>query len=50
MGINPQWLETVGIVTDLPATEAEVKANADQWQHLKPYGWEYIVVDIRWFR
>jgi len=31
-------------------TEAEVKANADYMaKYLKPYGWEYIVVDIRWF-
>jgi alpha-galactosidase len=31
-------------------TEAEVKANADYMsKHLKNYGWEYIVVDIRWF-
>lgn len=31
-------------------TEAEVKANADYMaNHLKQYGWEYIVVDIRWF-
>jgi len=30
-------------------TEAEVKANADYMaKHLKEYGWEYIVVDIRW--
>jgi hypothetical protein len=30
--------------------EHEVKANADYMaKHLKPYGWEYIVVDIRWF-
>ena len=30
--------------------EHEVKANADYMaQYLKPYGWEYIVVDIRWF-
>lgn len=30
-------------------TEAEVKANADYMaKKLKPYGWEYIVVDIRW--
>lgn len=30
-------------------TEAEVKANADYMaEHLKDYGWEYIVVDIRW--
>lgn len=31
-------------------TEAEVKANADYMaKHLKQYGWQYIVVDIRWF-
>jgi hypothetical protein len=31
-------------------TEQEVKANADYMAaHLKKYGWEYIVVDIRWF-
>lgn len=31
-------------------TEAEVKANADYMaKHLKPYGWEYVVVDIRWY-
>ena len=31
-------------------TEQEVKANADYMaEHLKQYGWEYIVVDIRWF-
>lgn len=31
-------------------TEEEVKANADYMAtHLKKYGWEYIVVDIRWF-
>jgi alpha-galactosidase len=31
-------------------TEAEVKANADYMsKYLKKYGWEYIVVDIRWF-
>lgn len=30
--------------------EHEVKANADYMEkHLKAYGWEYIVVDIRWF-
>jgi hypothetical protein len=30
--------------------EHEVKANADYMaQHLKKYGWEYVVVDIRWF-
>jgi len=31
-------------------TEAEVKANADYMaEHLAAYGWEYVVVDIRWF-
>lgn len=31
-------------------TEDEVKANADYMaKYLKPYGWEYIVVDIRWY-
>ncbi|HYQ57071.1 MAG TPA: glycoside hydrolase family 27 protein [Draconibacterium sp.] len=30
--------------------EHEVKANADYMaENLKDYGWEYIVVDIRWF-
>ena len=30
--------------------ESEVKANADYMaEHLKDYGWEYIIVDIRWF-
>ena len=30
--------------------EPEVKANADYMaENLKEYGWEYIVVDIRWF-
>jgi len=30
--------------------EADVKANAD-WmaQHLKPFGWQYVVVDMEWF-
>ena len=31
-------------------TEEEVKENADYMaEHLKDYGWEYIVVDIRWY-
>jgi len=30
--------------------EHEVKLNADYMaEHLKSYGWEYIIVDIRWF-
>ena len=30
--------------------EAEFKANA-QWfaEHLKPYGWQYVVIDAEWF-
>lgn len=35
---------------DTAVTEADVKANADfMAQYLKPYGWEYIVVDIEWY-
>jgi hypothetical protein len=31
-------------------TETEVKANADYMaKHLKQHGWEYVIVDIRWF-
>jgi len=31
-------------------TESEVKANTDYMaKYLKKYGWEYIVVDIRWY-
>jgi hypothetical protein len=31
-------------------TEAEVKSNADYMaEHLKSHGWQYVVVDIRWF-
>src|SRR3954467_3167887 len=30
-------------------TEAEAKANADYMSRvLKPYGWQYVVVDIQW--
>jgi hypothetical protein len=30
--------------------ESEVKANADYMaEHLSAYGWEYVVVDIRWY-
>ncbi len=32
------------------ATEADVKANADYLaQHLKKFGWEYVVVDYLWY-
>jgi hypothetical protein len=31
-------------------SEADVKANADWFaKNLKPYGWQYIVVDMEWF-
>ncbi len=31
-------------------TESEVKANADYMaKYLKKSGWEYIVIDIRWY-
>lgn len=31
-------------------TENEVKANADYMsKYLKPFGWNYIIVDIRWY-
>src|SRR5579872_3489950 len=30
--------------------EADVKANADWFaKNLKPYGWQYVVVDMEWF-
>ena len=32
-------------------TEDTVRANADYMaKHLKPYGWEYVVVDIQWYQ
>ena len=32
-------------------TEAEVRANAAYMaEHLKAYGWEYVVVDIQWYQ
>ena len=32
-------------------TEETVRANADYMaQYLKPFGWEYVVVDIQWSR
>ena len=35
---------------DTNVTEAEVLQNAAFLaQHLKPYGWEYVVVDIQWY-
>src|SRR5438309_3312701 len=30
--------------------EAQFRANADWFaQHLKPYGWQYVVIDMEWF-
>ena len=35
---------------DTNVTEADVLANAEYMaRHLKPYGWEYVVVDIQWY-
>ena len=35
---------------DTNVTEADVLANAEfMAAHLKPYGWEYVVVDIQWY-
>lgn len=35
---------------DTTVNEAAVRANADYMaQHLKKYGWEYVVVDIQWY-
>ena len=32
-------------------TEADVRRNADYMaEHLKPFGWEYVVVDIQWYQ
>lgn len=35
---------------DTNVTEERIKANADYMaEHLREYGWEYIVVDIQWY-
>ncbi len=35
---------------DTTVNEIQVMANADYMaEHLKEYGWEYIVVDIQWY-
>ena len=35
---------------DTNVTEAEVLSNAEfMAKHLRPYGWEYVVVDIQWY-
>ena len=44
------WGGTAGTAIGPTVTEAEVKANADYMaKNLKEFGWEYIVVDIRWY-
>ncbi len=45
-----QWDGTAGTAYGPTVVESEVKANADYMaQNLKKFGWEYIVVDIRWY-
>jgi hypothetical protein len=51
-----KWLETPPMgwnsydYYDTTVTEADIKANADYMaEHLKGFGWEYIVVDIAWY-
>lgn len=35
---------------DTNVTEADILANAEYMaKHLRPYGWEYVVVDIQWY-
>lgn len=35
---------------DTAVNEDQIKANADYMAaHLKPFGWEYVVVDIQWY-
>ena len=35
---------------DTTVTEAQVRANAEfMAEHLKEYGWEYVVIDIEWY-
>ena len=35
---------------DTAVTEEQVKANAEYMaEHLKKYGWEYIIIDIEWY-
>lgn len=35
---------------DTTVTEEQVKANAEYMaEHLKKYGWEYIIIDIEWY-
>ena len=35
---------------DTTVNEAQIRANADYMaEHLKEFGWEYVVVDIEWY-
>ena len=35
---------------DTSVTEAQVRANAQVMaEKLRPFGWEYVVVDIQWY-
>ncbi len=35
---------------DTTVTEADIRANAEYMaKYLKPYGWEYVVIDIEWY-
>ena len=44
------WDGTAGTATAPRSKRLDVKANA-QWlaDHLKPFGWQYVVVDMEWF-
>ena len=45
-----RWGGTATIITDTTVNEAQVRKNAEYMaEHLKEYGWEYIVVDIQWY-
>ena len=35
---------------DTTVNEAQIRANAEYMaEHLKEYGWEYVVIDIEWY-
>ena len=53
---NKQWLSTPPMgwnsydYYDTTVTEEQVKADARYMaEHLKEFGWEYIVIDIEWY-
>ena len=44
-----RWAGTAGTVIGASVTEEDLIRNADYMaEHLKPYGWEYVVCDIQW--